>query len=84
MNDNKDLIFDARALSLASDYFRQRKDEYIEDCLIIGVDFTPNDRNTLMVARRNGDETTVLNIIRDDEAIRLYRKLIGISNALVL
>lgn len=49
----------------------------VEDCLIIGVDFSPNDKSCMVVARRNGDKTYVVNQLTDDEAVEIYNKLIG-------
>ena len=49
----------------------------VEDCLIVGVDFSPNDKDYIVVTRRNGDTTCVINILTDDEAIEIYNKLIG-------
>ena len=49
----------------------------LEDCLIIGVDFSPSDEDCLVVTRRQGDKTYVLNEFRNEEAVDLYNKLIG-------
>ena len=49
----------------------------VEDCLIIGVDFSPYDKGCLVVARRNGDKTYIINKLTDDEAVEIYNKLIG-------
>ena len=49
----------------------------VEDCLIISVDFSPHDKDYLVVARRNGDTTHFINILTDDEAVEIYNKLIG-------
>lgn len=48
----------------------------VEDCLIIGVDFSPYDHDCLVVARRNGDKTYIINKFTDDEAVEIYNKLI--------
>ena len=52
----------------------------VEDCLIIGVDFFPNDIDMLMVMRRKGDETHIINLLKDKEAREIYDKLIGVKN----
>ena len=49
----------------------------IEDCFVIGVDFSPNDTDMLMVMRRKGDETYIVNLLKDEEALDIYNKLIG-------
>lgn len=49
----------------------------VEDCLIVGVDFSPYDKDYMIVARRNGDKTYVINTLTDDEAVEIYNKLIG-------
>ena len=52
----------------------------VEDCLIIGVDFSPNDTDIMMVMRRKGDETHIINLLKDKEAREIYNKLIGVKN----
>lgn len=52
----------------------------VEDCLIIGVDFSPNDTDMMMVMRRKGDETHIINLLKDEEAREVYNKLIGVKN----
>lgn len=51
----------------------------VEDCLIIGVDFSQNDTDMMMVMRRNGDETYIINLLKDEEAREIYNKLIGVK-----
>ena len=54
------------------------KYENIEDCLTIGVDFNAFDNSgCLVVTRRKGEDVCVINMIRDDEALEIYNKLIG-------
>lgn len=55
----------------------------VEDCLIIGVDFAPNDTYMMMVMRRKGDETHIVNLLKDEEAREVYNKLIGENNGKV-
>ena len=57
-----------------------KEENGISDCLYIGVDFTPNDDKTLVVMRRKGADTYVVNQFRNDEALELYNKLIGAKN----
>jgi hypothetical protein len=81
-----DILYDGlefKDLFKAVDTYIKEKDT-VEDCLTIGVDFSPNDEEILVVSRIKGDEITVLNIIKNYEAVRLYRKLIGVSNAPIL
>ena len=49
----------------------------VEDCLIIGVDFSLYDKDYLVVFRRDGDKTYIINKFTDDEATEIYNKLIG-------
>ena len=51
--------------------------KYVEDMLYVSVDFSPNDTDMLMVMRRKGDITNIINLLKDEEAIEVYRKLIG-------
>lgn len=52
----------------------------VEDCLIIGVDFSPNESDVMMVMRREGYETYIINLLKDEEAREVYNKLIGVKN----
>ena len=53
----------------------------IDDCLIVGVDFSTNDdTGMLIVMRRKGEKTYVVNSLKDDEALEIYNKLIGVKN----
>lgn len=54
-----------------------KEENGISDCLYIGVDFTQKDDETLVVARRKGIDTHVINQFKNDEALELYNKLIG-------
>lgn len=52
----------------------------VEDCLIVSVDFSPYDKDYLVVARRDGDKTYIINTLTDDKAVEIYNKLIGKKN----
>ena len=52
----------------------------VEDCLIISVDFTPHDTDMMMVMRRKGKETHIINLLKDEDAREVYNKLIGDEN----
>ena len=52
-------------------------DAFVSDCLMIGVDFSPNEEDSLVVMRRVENDTYVLNQFRNEEARELYNKLIG-------
>ena len=52
---------------------------FVSDCLMIGVDFSPNDEGALVVMRRVEDDMYILNQFRNEEARELYNKLIGIK-----
>ena len=54
-------------------------DAFVNDCLTIGVDFSPHDEDTLVVMRRVEDDIYVLNQFRNEEARELYNKLIGVK-----
>ena len=56
-----------------------KEENGISDCLYIGVDFTLNDDETLVVMRKKGSDTYVINQFRNDEAVELYNKLIGVK-----
>ena len=50
----------------------------IADSLSIGVDISSKERNALVVMRqRSKDEIDIINVIRDEEVIEIYNKLIG-------
>lgn len=49
----------------------------IEDCLIIGVDFSLYDEDHLVVFRKDGDKIYIINKFKDNEAVEIYNKLIG-------
>lgn len=49
----------------------------MEDCLIIGFDSHSPEIDTLVVARKTNEGLTVINIVRDSDALNLYNKLIG-------
>lgn len=54
-------------------------DAFVNDCLVIGVDFSPREDDVIVVTRRVEDKTYVLNMFRNEEARELYNKLIGIK-----
>lgn len=54
-----------------------KEEKGINDCLYIGVDFAPNDTDMIMVMRRKGEETHIINLLKDEEAREVYNKLIG-------
>lgn len=55
----------------------KKKYKNIEDYLVVGVDFSLSDTDMLMVMRRKGKETHIINLLKDDEAREVYNKLIG-------
>ena len=52
-------------------------DAFVSDCLMIGVDFSPNEEDSLIVMRRVENDIYVINQFRNEEARELYNKLIG-------
>lgn len=52
----------------------------VNDCLTLGIDFMPDLENgCLVVMRQRGDDIYVVNQFRNDEALELYNKLIGVK-----
>ena len=49
----------------------------MEDYLMIGFDHHPPDNTTLLVVRKREEKIIVVNQFWNDEAIKLYNKLIG-------
>lgn len=53
----------------------------MNDCLIVGVDFSTNDdTDMLIIMRRKGEKAYVVNLLKDEEALEIYNKLIGVKN----
>lgn len=57
-----------------------QEEKYTNDCLLVGVDFSPNDTDMMMVMRRKGDEIYIVNLLKDEEALDIYNKLIGVKD----
>ena len=80
---NSDFFLDTMQglLEAAAIEYKAKKEtnKSVEDCLIIGVDFAPNDTGVMTVMRREGDEVRIINFLKDEEAVKLYNKLIGKS-----
>lgn len=53
--------------------------EIIEDCLVIGMDVSPRENNLLTVSRIKNCNIEIINIFKDDEALEIYNKLIGVK-----
>lgn len=49
----------------------------IDDMLMVGVDMSPYDDPVLVVMRQVGKEIHQVNTLRKEEAIEIYKKLIG-------
>lgn len=52
----------------------------IEDLLTVGIDISPYDDAALVVMRQISKEFHVINTLRKEEAIEIYKKLIGSNN----
>lgn len=52
----------------------------VEDRLIIGVDFSENDKDVLYVIKIKGNDVYVINQFENEEAREVYNKLIGVKN----
>ena len=57
---------------------RLESSDYVSDSLLIGVDFSSNDEDVVVVMRfKDNNKMHVINIIRNEEAREVYNKLIG-------
>ena len=74
-DDTMQGLLEAAAIEYMS--IKEPKDKSISDALQIGVDFSPNDADMMMVMRRKGTDTYIVNVLEDDEAVEVYNKLIG-------
>lgn len=54
-------------------------DKPIEDYFTIVFDYSTPDMATMVIARDNGDKIEVVNNIIGDEALLIYKKLMGIK-----
>lgn len=74
-------FFNFEELTKAANYYKSqpKEEKGISDCLYIGVDFAQNDDETLVVTRRKGTDVYVVNQFRNDEAVEMYNKLIGVK-----
>lgn len=72
-------FFSLKELKQVATYYKSMPEDnkYINDCLTIGVDISPKEVPYIVVMRRVGNDTFVINRFVDDEAIELYNKLIG-------
>ena len=56
---------------------RFRRNTYINDTLFVGVDFSQNDEDVMVVSRNINNQIYVVNIIKNKEAREIYNKLTG-------
>lgn len=56
---------------------RLRRNTYINDTLFVGVDFSQNDEDVIVVSRNINNQIYVVNIIKNKEAREIYNKLTG-------
>lgn len=56
---------------------RLRRNTYINDTLFVGVDFSQNDEDVMVVSRNINNQIYVVNIIKNKEAREMYDKLTG-------
>ena len=77
-------LFNYDALVDAARYYcvepKINKEKYVNDCLIIAVDFTPFDDEILVVMRKEGNKMYAINQFRNEEAREIYNKLIGVRD----
>ena len=48
-----------------------------EDCLVVSFDKNPNDSTVLLVSRVDGKDMECINMLWDEEALEVYKKLLG-------
>lgn len=58
---------------------RFRRNTYINDTLFVGVDFSQNDEDVMVVSRNINNQIYVVNIIKNKEAREIYNKLTGVE-----
>ena len=56
---------------------RLRRNTYINDTLFVGVDFSQNDEDVMVVSRNINNQIYVVNIFKNKEAREMYDKLTG-------
>lgn len=56
---------------------RLRRNTYINDTLFVGVDFSQNDEDVMVVSRNINNQIYIVNIIKNKEAREMYDKLTG-------
>ena len=52
-------------------------DESISDCLIIGFDKHKGEQTWMSIGRKDGDTLNIVNMIKDEKAEELYKKLLS-------
>lgn len=57
---------------------KMRRSTSVDDSLFVGVDFSPNDEDVVVVMRNMNNHVYVVNIIKNEEAREIYDKLIGL------
>ena len=57
----------------------QHLDKPIEDCFTVVFDYSPPDMATMIIVRENGYEMEVLNNLIGDDALLVYKKLVGMK-----
>lgn len=50
-----------------------------EDCLVLGFDRSVSDDACLVISRVNGESVVILNAITGENALEIYKNLIGID-----
>ena len=58
----------------------------MEDCMVIGIDLSKEDVNTVLVVRRvrNDQSIDIINVFQGDEAKELYEKLVANKPSLTM
>ena len=57
---------------------RLRRNTSVDDSLLVGVDFSTNDEDVVVVMRNMNNHVYVVNMIKNKEAREIYDKLIGL------
>ena len=62
-----------------TEYKKKTEDLRTEDCLILGFDRSDVDDTMLTVSRIDGKGTVLVNLFDNEEALEIYKRLIGVN-----
>lgn len=58
---------------------RLRRSKSVDDNLVVGVNFSPNDEDAVVVMRNMNNHVYIVNMFKNEEAREIYDKLIGVK-----